>query len=130
MKFSWRPRRRQIPCFLSDTVKEEAKILHMMQPDIHAATVSGHDDVIDWSSSDEEDQVISFDLFCGYQPKASRPKGQAVEVAAVDPSDVGEDGQTKLILTSKPKRQDDGLPRCCNSEDEGKSHAEASCFFQ
>ena len=39
----------------------------------------------------------------GYQSKASRPKGQAVEVAAVDPNDVGEDGQIKLILTSKPK---------------------------
>ena len=74
----------------------------MMQPDIHAATVSGHNDVIDWSSSDEEGQVISFDLPPGYQPKSSRPKGQAVEVAAVDPNDIGEDGQIKLILTSKP----------------------------
>ena len=30
-------------------------------------------------------------------------KGQAVEVAAVDPNDVGEDGQIKLILISKRK---------------------------
>ena len=92
------------PLYPLDTVKEEAKILHMMQPDIHAATVSGLNDVIDWSSSsDEEDQVISFDLPPGSQPKVSRPKGQAVEVAAVDPNDVGEDGQIKLILTSKRK---------------------------
>ena len=89
------------PLYPLDTVKEEAKILYMMQPDIHAATVSGLNDVIDWSSSsDEEDQVISFDLPPGYQPKVSRPKGQAVEVAAVDPNDVGEDGQIKLTLTS------------------------------
>ena len=89
--------------FPLDTVKEEAKVLYMMQPNIHAATVSGYDDVIDWSSSDEEDQVISIDLPPGYQPKASRPKGQAVKVAAVDPNDVGEDGQIKLFLATKPK---------------------------
>ena len=83
----------------------------MMQPDIHAATVSGLNDVIDWSSSsDEEDQVISFDLPPGYQPKVSRPKGQAVEVAAVDPNDVGEDGQIKLILTSKRKSHNKMTP--------------------
>ena len=87
------------PLYPLDTVKAEAKILYMMQPDIHAATVSGLNDVIDWSSSsDEEDQVIRPP---GSQPKVSRPKGQAVEVAAVDPNDVGEDGQIKLILTSK-----------------------------
>ena len=89
--------------FPLDTVKEEVKVLRMMQPDIHAATVSGHNDVIDWSSSDEEDQAISMDLPSGYQPKASRPKGQAVKVAAVDPNDVGEDGLIKLFLTSKRK---------------------------
>ena len=63
------------PLFPLDTVKEEAKFLHMMQPDIHAATVSGHDDVVEWSSSDDEDQVISIDLPPGYQPRkpAERP---------------------------------------------------------
>ena len=75
----------------------------MMQPDIHAATVSGLNDVIDWSSSSDEEDLISFDLPPGSQPKVSRPKGQAVEVAAVDPNDIGEDGQIKLILTSKRK---------------------------
>ena len=102
------------PLFPLNTAKEEEKVLHMMQPDIHAATVSGLDDVIDWSSSDEEDQVISIDLPPGYQPKVSRPKGQAAKVAAVDPNDVGEDGQIKLFLTTKPRSQDDGGPRCCD----------------
>ena len=51
----------------------EAKILHMMQPDIRAATVSGLNDVIDWSSSsDEEDQVISFDLSAGRKARPLR----------------------------------------------------------
>ena len=80
------------PLYPLDTVKEEAKILQMMQPDIHAATVSGLKDVIDWSSSSDEEDLISFDLPTGSQPKVSRPKGQAVEVAAVDPNDIGEDG--------------------------------------
>ena len=91
------------PLYPLDTVKEEAKILQMMQPDIHAATVSGLNNVIDWSSSSDEEDLISFDLPPGSQPKVSRPKGQAVEVAAVDPNDIGEDGQIKLILTSKRK---------------------------
>ena len=91
------------PLYPLDTVKEEAKILQMMQPDIHAATVSGLNDVIDWSSSSDEEDLISFDLPPGSQPNVSRPKGQAVEVAAVDPNDIGEDGQIKLILTSKRK---------------------------
>ena len=91
------------PLYPLDTVKEEAKILQMMQPDIHAATVSGLNDVIDWSSSSDEEDLISFDLPPCSQPKVSRPKGQAVEVAAVDPNDVGEDGQIKLFLTSKRK---------------------------
>ena len=91
------------PLYPLDTIKEETKILQMMQPDIHAATVSGLNDVIDWSSSSDEENLVTVSLTPGSQPKASRPKGQAVEVAAVDPNDVGEDGQIKRSSLPKGK---------------------------
>ena len=58
--------------------------------------------MIEWTSSEEEDEseIIVMDLPPGYTPKASRPKGEAVKVAAVDPNDVGEDGKIKLVLSS------------------------------
>lgn len=51
-----------------------------------------------------EDDIIVMDLPPGFKPKkASRPKGQVAQVAEIDPNDVGEDGQIKLYLSSKPK---------------------------
>ena len=79
-------------------------MLRMMQPDIHAATNSrpGRHLQVDLLEEENEDEIIVMDLPRGLQPKASRPKGQAVKVA-VDPRDAGEDGETKLFLSSKPK---------------------------
>ena len=81
--------------------------------------------MIDWSSSSDEEDLISFDLPPGSQPKVSRPKGQAVEVAVVDPNDVGEDGQIKLFLTSKRKSHN-----CCDAKGEIKGNANACCLIQ
>ena len=65
------------PVYPLDTTKEKSKVLRMMQPDIHAATRIGLDDVLEWTSSEEdEEETIVMDLPPGYQPKASRPKAR------------------------------------------------------
>ena len=95
------------PMYPLDTQREEQKVLAMMQPEIHQAVHDGHlDEVLEWTSSESEgeDGIKVYDLPPGYTPKkASRPKGQAVMIPTVDASDVGEDGQIKLMLSAKPK---------------------------